>query len=289
MSSLVDFLRERSIPFREGGTHRHVRPGWVGIDCPHCGRGSGKFHAGIRDDLSRAVCWRCGSLPLWDLLADATDMEWYAVRQLITPSKGTQPLPTVRHGVRTPAGLGPLTAPYRRYLRDRGFDPGVIQDLWEVQATGPVGHLAWRLWIPIHLDDKLVSWTTRAIGDKEPRYISASPEQESVNLKTILYGENLAHHAVVVVEGPTDVWAIGPGAVAVLGLQVTPAQVERLGRHPLRAICFDREAAAMRRAERLGMLLDQYPGETHLIELETGSDPADADREEIDEIRYRFL
>jgi DNA primase len=156
-------------------------------------------------------------------------------------------------------------------------------------ATGPLGQLAWRLWIPITLAGVVVSWTTRAIGTTEARYVSAAPDQEAVNHKTLLYGEDKTGSAIVVVEGPLDVWAIGPGAVAIMGLQTTAEQVERIGRHPLRTICCDNEPAALHRAKRLAKVLRQYPGETYVVELETGKDPAEAERGEIEDIRRKFL
>jgi DNA primase len=139
------------------------------------------------------------------------------------------------------------------------------------------------------LGGETVSWTTRAVGTDPRRYISAAPEQEKVNHKTLLYGEELAGHAIVVVEGPIDAWAIGPGAVAIMGLHTTPEQIHRIGSHPLRAICCDNEMAALHRAERMACVLQQFPGETYIVQLETGKDPAEAEQGEIDEIRQRFL
>jgi len=36
-------------------------------------------------------------------------------------------------------------------------------------------------------------------------------------------------------------------------------------------------------------VLIQYPGDTYVIRLETGKDPADADPEEIEDVKRRFL
>lgn len=290
--TLAEFIARYRIDHRGGGTHRHVRHGWIGVNpCPKCS--SRSFHAGLTEDCSRAACWRCGGLSPWDLLGQAAGIPWWDARESITPPGGPLASPLTpskpRGPVLYPPGLQALRRPHRAFLENRRFDPDAIADLWGVRATGPAGRLAWRLWIPIHLDGEVVSWTTRAVGDRQPRYVSASPEEESEDHKTLLYGEDLAGHAVVVVEGPTDVWRIGPGAVAVLGLQTSPQQIDRLGRFPFRAICFDREPAARRRAERLADLLQQLPGVTDTIELETGSDPGDCDQDEIDEIRRIYL
>lgn len=290
--NVIDFLREHGVDYREGGTHRHVRLGWVGVDCPRCGPGSGKFHAGVREDLSRAACWRCGGLRPFDLLEELTGVAWWRVRDSIIPNLTRVFTPRNRvqgkSPVRQPNSLKRLTMPYRRYIKERGLDPDQIEDLWEVKATGPVGRLAWRLWIPIHLDGQVVSWTTRAIGDRT-RYISARPDEELIPHKHLLYGEDLVEHTIVVVEGPVDVWAIGPGAAAILGLQTTPQQVDRIGKHPVRVICCDNEPAALRRADSLADLLQCYAGETFIVRLETGKDAAEADPAEIAQLRRDFL
>ena len=57
----------------------------------------------------------------------------------------------------------------------------------------------------------------------------------------------------------------------------------------VRIICFDGELKAQKQAERLGRELQNYPGETQVVKLETGEDPADADPGEIRELRERFL
>lgn len=288
-----EFLLHHGIDFREGGTHQHVRPGWIGVDCPRCGPKSGKFHAGIREDFSRASCWQCGGLRVFDLLAELAGIPWHQVREML----GSAPVrlassrsdPRAGGRLKTPAGVGPLLGPHRRYLQRRGFDPDEIARIWGVQGIGPLGPLAWRLWLPITLNGEVVSWTTRAVGKSSRRYLSAAPKQEIVDHKTLLYGEDLAGAAIVVVEGPVDAWAIGPGAVATMGLMTTPEQIARIAAHPLRAICCDAEPAARRRAERMADLLQCCPGDTHVIDLETGKDPAEADPDELQEIRDNFL
>lgn len=294
MADLADFLVQHGVDHRIGGTHRHVRTGWIGIDCPRCGPGSGKFHAGIREDLRGAACWRCGGMRPFDLIGQACELQWWEVRKALEPlpvrSRSRETASNQLRGVKYPARLQTLRRPHKLFLARRNLDPGAAEQLWGARATGPIGRLSWRIWIPIYHGGRVVSWTTRAVGRRvDRRYISASPDEEAVDHKTLLYGEELVGHAIVIVEGPLDAWRIGPGAVATLGLNTTPAQIERMGRHPIRAICFDRERAATRRAKRLANVLQQYAGDTHVVELETGSDPGDADAEEIEQIRREFL
>ncbi len=292
--NLQALLDDLNVPHREGGTHPHVRPGWLGIDCPWCGPASGKWHLGVNLEGAYAVCWRCGPKRLPDVLMMLTGKSYPEIRKLLdTVEKGPRtpragPEPSGR--VKIPPGVEALGGAHRRYLRGRGFDPAVTESLWGVKGIGLAPRLAWRLWIPIVHRGETVSWITRSIGDRSGRrYVSARPAEESVPHKFLLYGSDYARHSVVVCEGPLDAWAIGPGAVALMGLIHTAEQLEALERYPVRTICFDREPAAQRRAGRLAQALAASPGETNVIELESGGDAAEADPAEIGIIRERYL
>jgi len=184
-----------------------------------------------------------------------------------------------------PKRLEPLGPAHKRYLRDRGFTPEALERLWQLQGIGPVGRLMWRVFIPIHLRGELVSWTTRTIGNGELRYVSASPEEESFSHKDILYGADRASSTIIVVEGPADVWAFGPGAVATLGVVVSRAQFLEMSAYPVRYICFDSSREAQKRAGELATRLKAFKGETYQVELESGDDPGSADPDEIREVR----
>ena len=290
--TLPDILTELGIDHRLGGTHEHVREGWVGIDCGWCEPGAGRFHLGIPVNGKVAVCWLCGRHKLGDALAESSGRPLRDVLSLLDGLESSPAARSVASEAKVlyrPPGLQGLARPHRAYLRGRGFNPLVLERTWGLLGFGLGGSLAWRIWIPVHLDGKIVSWTTRSIGTSGLRYLSARPDQEAVPLKTLLYGGDLAGTSVVVCEGPTDVWRLGPGAVATFGLSCTAEQVERLSRFRVRAICFDREPAAERQARRLAHDLAGHPGETHMVELETGADLADTDEEEVNEIRERFL
>lgn len=165
-----------------------------------------------------------------------------------------------------------------------------MKRLWCLQGIGIAARLSWRIYIPIHYQGEVVSWTTRAIGKHvQPRYLSAGPEQESVSHKSILYGGDYVRNAVIVCEGPTDVWRIGPGAVATLGTSYSRSQMLEISKVPIRAVCFDMERPAQKRATKLVEELRAFPGLTMRIELETANDVADADEDEVAEIRRAVL
>ena len=295
--NITDLLQELRILYAPAGTHKNVRYGWIGLDCPWCGT-IGRQHLGIRLGDLRCTCWQCGGHRLGDTLAAVTGapirdaMAW--VQRLDRPVGAPD---SARVASQRPSRLllptgmrRALGGPHAIYLRKRGFDPGKIIETWGVGVIERAARLPWRIWVPVVERAREVSWTTRAIGDGTgSKYISARPEEELVPIKDVLYGADLASSAVVVCEGPLDVWAIGPGAVATMGVGYSPVQIWEIGSYPVRAICFDSEKGAQRRAERLANTLSGFPGETHVIMLETGKDPPECEPGEIEEIRERFL
>jgi DNA primase len=190
-----------------------------------------------------------------------------------------------------PFGVEPLRMSHRDYLLTRDFDPDEIVRLWQVQGLGMMGprHLRWRLYVPIMQNGERVSWTTRSINPETTRrYVGAKAEEEAVPKGEILYGEDYCRHSVVVCEGPTDVWRIGPGAVATLGVAFTQAQVARLSKYPVRAVCFDSDPEAQKRAKKLCDALLPYPGRTSIVTIDA-KDPASMKPHEVRQIRRAFL
>ena len=64
--NIVELLDKYDIDHR-GEDHHHGRHGWVQVDCPRCGPGSGKFHLGFSLTTAAVNCWRCGRFSLTDL------------------------------------------------------------------------------------------------------------------------------------------------------------------------------------------------------------------------------
>lgn len=291
--NFIDILQKYQIPYKESGQHHHVSPGWIGIDCIWCSRGSQKFKLGYNLAGSYLSCWTCGNHSLPWTLAEVLQEPYPVVKELLgdLDREEQQEQQAIRKGLKLPEGLGPRLKQHDIYLRSRGFDPEKIWKLWGVLGIGLAAKLAWRLWIPIKLNGITVSWTTRSTGLQTCgglRYISAKPEQEAIHHKTLLYGEDYCKHAIVICEGPTDVWRIGPGAVATFGTGYSRAQVLRMSKYPVRAICFDSDPRAQDKARRLGWDLRSFPGETHLVTL-NAVDPGSADVDEVNELRRRFL
>lgn len=292
MSTICDVLDDLNIPYRKGGETPHVTHGWVGLVCPWCGSGTSKYGLGIHLKSLKLSCWKCGSHGLADALHEITGLPWPVIKSKLAGLERGDFTPSEKKKSGTyqePAGVGPMLPVHRKYLEKRNFDPDEIERVWGVRGIGNAAKLSWRLFLPVlGRDSKPASWTTRAVGQSELRYVSAPPTAEKVPLKRTLYGEHAAGHAVIVVEGPTDVWRIGPGAVATYGVKYTTAQVALIAAHPVRVICYDNEPEALRQGRKLAEELRAFPGATYHAVL-SGPDPDSSPPEEIAELRDRFL
>lgn len=283
-STIIQILQDASVDFATSGEHHHARPNWLAIrTCPFCN--SQNYHLGYNLTRGFFSCWKCRGHRIIPTLI-RLGVPWKVAEDF---AKGRELLPAEQERERIrlvePKGRGPLLRIHREYLRGRGFDPAKLAQLWELEGIGRAGgKLAWTIYIPIIRKDKRVSWTSRAVNDNGSRYMSASPEQESVNHKKILYGADYVVNSAVVVEGPTDVWNIGPGAVGTLGTGYTDAHVLALSRIPYRFICFDSSTTAQQRAEDLAAELAPFPGETVNVELDA-EDPGSASRKEVGKLR----
>jgi hypothetical protein len=289
--TITDILDECNIDYRTEGQHEHVRVGWIGVDCPSCSPDWKHYRLGINVKWRKASCWQCGGKRLDNVLRELTGKPWDTVKKWLAELGAGEPSiaePERRGKLVLPFGLGPLLPIHRRYLQNRGFDPDLMAKLWGVQGISMAPRLAWRLFVPFIHNTTTVSWTTRAI-EGPARYIAAEPHEEIVNHKQMLGGEHLARHAIIVVEGPTDAMAIGPGAVWTSGTQFTSQQVQRISRYPIRCVLYDAESAAQDQARRMCDMLGVYQGRTVRVELSTGKDPAEAGKQEIAQIRRLFL
>jgi DNA primase len=288
-----EILAENNIETAPEG-HHHSRQGWIQFDCPFCGKDSHKFHMGYSLAGGYSTCWQCGYHSVENVLIELTGLSFPQVKELTKDIQTVYVEPTrIKGKLVVPKGIKPLKdlPQHRRYLKERGYRWRELEKLWGIGGIPNASNYAWRLFIPIFFRGEMVSWSTRTIS-KDPsitRYLSAPPEQESVPHKTLLYGEDHARHAIVIVEGPFDAWRIGVGAVATLGVGYSQSQVVRMAAFPVRAICFDAEPAAQRRARELRDDLMGLEGETYIVELESGKDASEASEREIRKLRKAIL
>lgn len=285
-----EILQEYNVPIGSA-SHYHVREGWIQFDCPYCSLDTQGWYMGYSIEGNFLNCWRCGKHPLVNTVALLTKLSYNEAKKLLDnleTESFEKPKPSGKLVI--PAGVKKLHSAHIQYLYDRGFDWRKIKHLWKIQGIGIASRLSWRIWIPIHYHGEVVSWTTRSISDNPviTRYISAGENEESIPHKELLYGEDFARHAIIVNEGIFDAWKIGPGAVSTFGSGYSSKQLERIAKYPVRAICFDNEPEAQKRARTLADDLSVFSGETYNVVLDK-KDAAEESDKNIERLRKEIL
>ena len=258
--------QDYNIPIAPEG-HKHQRYGWVNIECPFCsgivGNNPG-YHLGWNEDYEYFFCWRCGWHPpvkTISLLLNITknDAEKILIQYGVNRSIRVYKKEKDKQPFQLPIGSSELTKQHEMYLQKRGFDVNHITKLWKLKATGPIGKLGktdyrFRIIIQFYWNVEIVSFDSRDITNQQPEKYKACPkEREIIEHKRILYGnQDYWTSTGIGVEGPTDVWRLGPNSVATSGIIYKPQQVRIIAQSFKRfAVVYDDEPQAQKQARKL--------------------------------------
>lgn len=294
MLDLLALCQKQGVPFLKEG-HHHCHEGWVQIHCPFCAGGRNGWHLGFNLASGGFSCWRCGGVKVYDVvraLLHTSDPHRIAAafsEFSTTATRHSAKKQTPRKkAIKPPPGIKPLGQAHKRYLRRRGFDCSAIIELWAIQSTHHLsGSWNWRIVAPICNQEGLVTaYVGRAIGSKvRPKYKMTEAEHMLQDPRSVLYGiDKVPGDAIVIVEGITDVWRLGPGAVGCIGINWKSEQANILRLYSRRFVLFDPERQAQRQAERLARWLSIFPGQTEIILLDKGVDPGGLSYEEAEEL-----
>lgn len=176
------------------------------------------------------------------------------------------------------------------YLRSRGFNIDTLSRYYGVRWCDH-DERWWlaskRIIIPIWMQKRLVGWQSRMVeeyvkGSSVPKYwtVPGTPKNN------LLY--NLANaqqfKTGVIVEGPTDVWSLGPMAVATLGASISPHQL-RLFSSAFKdysgVLLWDPEEYKKEKTKKVIRQLKQmsFAKGIAVVQLPDGEDPGSLERE----------
>ena len=278
-----------NIPYQTEG-HKHCRPGWVNVECPFCSGNSG-LHLGYEEDTDRFVCWRCGWKAREQAIGELLRIPKSQAREVVRKYQGKRArstelkAPQIRVDRCTlPYGSAPLGRLHRRYLEGRKFDPVLLVDLWGLQGTGPHGDYRFRIIAPITEEGSLLSYQGRDVTGKHSlKYMACAAANEVKDHKDSLYGiDQVPGSSVVICEGITDVWRMGPGAVATFGIKFKMAQVGLLRRFREHFILYDDDFQAIKQARKLGNLLSGFSDNVEILSIK--KDPGSLTQSKADKI-----
>jgi hypothetical protein len=164
-----------------------------------------------------------------------------------------------------------------QYLKSRGYNPSILEKYlgvgWITDQGIPI--LKERLYIPIYQAGKLMGYQARIIKadpDKsKQKYINPSGMRKS----TLLYNiDNAVNQgALVVCEGPADVWSVGPAGVAIFGSDCSHSQLSTIGKFfngkPI-AVALDADASE--KADNLVVKIQQVAPRSFVTKIKMAGD-----------------
>ncbi len=242
--------------------HKHSRPGWVNTECPFC-TGNPGYHLGWSIDEEYFYCWRCGWHPVIKTIAILLKISEFEASNIISNYGVNRSIIKQRSKDKKefifPSGIDKFGEPHIKYLKKRNFNPSEIEKFWKIKGTGPISKLdnldyRFRIIIPFFWNGQIVSFDSRDITNKQMNKYQACPkEREILEHKKILYGNQEYWERVGIgVEGPTDVWRLGPAACATSGIKYTITQVRVITQSFKRfAVIYDDEPQAQIQANKL--------------------------------------
>jgi len=260
--------------------------GWYSLDCPFCDDVNG--HLGYNERSKYFCCWKCGKKDFRRTLKEITGKSWKEVNEITKNVKGEKVSEYVhipQKEVKLPKATFKMDSVHSEYLRGRGFDPAKLNKLHKITYTFDDVPFSerWKIVIPVYQNHALVSYQLRGITDGV-RYMSCANDDSVEMIKDCLYGSDLVvGSTVVVMEGVTDVWAYGAGAVALFGKQASDAQIKKLSKYTLRVLWLDPDTKIHTR--QLVDALSVFPGKTLVFDPKNNLDPGETPQEEMKKIK----
>lgn len=290
---LFTYLEQRGIEYTIGPS-RNVKRGFIGIQCPYPSCGDSSNHCGIGPNLKHH-CLRCGrSGDMITLIRMIENCSFKRAKEVFNTIKGStgaeivSPPQSMR--TRSGAALDSVEFPkemekfgkeHKKYLLKRGFNAKYLIKEYLLSSTDHLGWLGeldyrFRIIIPIWYKWRIVSFTSRDItGKSELRYFHCPVDKSIIAPKHCLYNIDSVKkgEAAIIVEGVTDVWRIGSGAVAIFGITMIDEQVEMLIEKKLKKAYVLLDANALSEARKLQKNLRAIIPYVKVISLDIG-DPA---------------
>ena len=292
MFDILQYLEDKDIPYSTSG--KNVSSGWVNISCVFCGETSN--HLGISLESQGFNCWVCGEKGnIFTLVMYIEGVSYSETKSIISNYEKEEEISKAKDSLVSSKIIcikGLETAfpkEHKNYLIQRGFNPEYIISKYHLKACLHLGgEFAYRIVIPIIMNDQIVSYTARDITGKQKSKYYNLPNRESVTpIKDCLYNIDSIKDKVLIMEGVTDVWRIGDGSVALFGVEYTHQQLRLLfDKNPKEAyVMFDTDA--IKKTDKLANILSTFVDKVEVIELDEG-DPGDLSEENIIDLRTKI-
>jgi len=292
-----NFLIDHGIRYISEGT-KHCQAGWIQMECPFC-TGNAGHHLGYNLSKDFFNCWRCGFHSTIEVIHAFSLVGWEKAKQMrkdyVTHMSNRSHLIPERSGEKAskviyPIGTEEPTRRHLSYLESRGYDPERIVKEWGLLGTGPIGPYKHRVIAPIHYHKHLVSFQGRDYtGKSDLKYKACPQDMEVIDHKKVLYGlDQVVGKMCVLVEGITDVWRLGPGAVASFGIETKPSQIYLMAEKMRKVfVMFDDDPQAVKQAEEIAYNLAMCGVDCEICLID--GDPGGLDQDTADDYMADLL
>jgi len=292
---IEDFLFDHDIEFKTKG--KNIGKGNIGIKCIYCNDKSN--HLAIKKNNGVFYCLKCGERG--NMISLIVDLLSVSKREAIktsskydgiseshgSPARSCQPVSISWDTVMPPLNEKFLPSPHKKYLEKRKFNPDFLQ--WKYNLSTPkiynVGDWKHRIIIPYFDKKKIITYSGRSISENPKlKYFHLSEKKCIRTPKQVLYGLEFCSKNIMLVEGVTDVWAIGDGAVALSGKQLTPDQEILLLEHNPKKVYILLDPDAIEQAKDIANRIRNFTN-VEILSLLRG-DPAEQDQNCLNKIKY---
>jgi len=286
---LTDYLNGIGVPFITEG--KNVTPGWIEITCPFCGDPS--YHLGISPNLL-FNCWRCGEKGnIVKLVMELEGIPYHKARKRAgefdtkwAESFRRDIKERLGHNILPEEAKSELLDTHTNYLRGRRFHPDAIQSEYNILGVGSIGKYKFRVIAPCTLEGTTVNFTALAVLNQSPKYLHCPNEEAIVPMKSLLYNIDNVGKTMLIMEGITDVWRIGKGSVAVMGMEFSKEQLALVVKSDVKNVfvMFDSGEVEQKKANHLATNLSGIVDHVEVIELPEG-DPGDLSESDVNHLR----
>lgn len=295
MFNLTSYFEDQQIEYHLEG-EKNVTRGWVNIQCPFPGCSDPSWHCGINISSLLFHCYICGSKGSIERLISGIEKCSITQAERIIEEYDNNKIIVLNRKRLDRIPVGKCILPkvdkvfhkrHWEYLKDRNFNPDYLINKYNLMSVYNIGEYKFRIIIPYYYNFKLVSFNTRDItGRATLRYQFSSAENSVIEVKHTLYNIDTVNDRCIIVEGPTDVWNIGDGCVAVSGKQFTREQLLMIRERNIKkvVVLYDADDKEEKIGEKLANNLSGIVPYVELIEL-TNGDPAELQRDEVNKIR----
>jgi len=288
MFDFQTIFEDWNIPYQTGGNN--VSTGWIEITCPFCSDHS--FHCGINLNSGLFHCWICGSKGhakhlLKELLGITYNRATLLLEEhenIVNEQISSKIIKNT--SIKIPKEFSNILPDlHKNYLLKRKFNPSYLQNKYKIMASHQIGRFSFRLITPVFINGQLVNFTARDVsGQQKVKYLHLHNEEAVIPMKNCLFNIDTVHDKIIICEGVFDVFRIGDGAVATMGIEYTPFQLNLLLEKELKEayVLFDPDAN--KKAEKLANVLSSFIPKVEILTIDV-KDPAELSDQEALELK----